>query len=362
MITQAARLYDEQDVGELIGDSDTIIMLRDVIHQLSSVTEPVLITGEHGTGKEVIARTLHLKSHRSQEPFITVNMASLPHELIGRELFGDVNDLFSKRPHEKKGLFQEIKKGTLFLDEIAEIPLEYQQSLLQILKESEMSSPHSRHDHHFQGRLIVATHKDLSREVAEGRFLEDLFYHLQVLPLHLPPLRDRPKDILPILYVWFDRITQHSLSLSSEAIHILHAHMWPGNVRELVNLTRRIGIFYPKGGDVDARFISRMLKRNPFSASSSSQTLSTQRDQDTAQQSLHSKETDHTQDPLGEDVSLEFIERLHIKRLMSRYTNISHIARILQINRRTLQRKLKAWGMENKEELKSEPKNQLKVR
>ncbi|MCA9525053.1 MAG: sigma-54-dependent Fis family transcriptional regulator, partial [Myxococcales bacterium] len=218
--------------------------------------------GETGTGKEVAARTLHHGSRRTDAPFLAVNMACLPGELVESELFGHVRGAFTGADRGKPGLFAEVGNGTLFLDEVGELPLAHQAKLLRVLETRTFRAVGDTREQTFRGRLVAATHRDLRREVLEGRFREDLFYRLQVLPLELPPLRHRREDILPIVQHWLGRVASQALAVSPEAEALLLAHEWPGNVREVVNLARRVALF-AEGGQVTAELVRRMLAANP---------------------------------------------------------------------------------------------------
>lgn len=357
LIRQAALERAETATPTIIGESDATRDLRALVHQLADVDEPVLLTGETGTGKEVIARALHSQGSRATEPFVAVNMACLPRELIESELFGHVKGAFTGAHADKIGLFGEARRGVLFLDEVAELPLEYQAKLLRVIELGEFRPVGGLKPSQFEGRLITATHKELYLEVQAGRFREDLYYRLQVIPLHIPPLRQRPADIEPIFSAWAARLRVEALELSPSAQQALSAHSWPGNVRELVNLLRRLSIFYPKGGEVSAEVIERLLRHTPFNhqhnveGAPSARPFTARQLQEVrslAQASCSRKAVErltHTEAEVGQDVSLERLERAHIERLFKKYTNVTQVAKILEINRRTLQRKLKMWGL-----------------
>ena len=317
----------------LVGRSPATAALRDLLMRLADAEEPVLLTGETGTGKEVAARTLHHSSRRVDAPFLAVNMACLPGELVESELFGHVRGAFTGADRVKQGLFAEVGIGTLFLDEVAELPLAHQAKLLRVLETRSFRAVGDTREQIFRGRLVAATHRDLRREVAEGRFREDLFYRLQVLPLELPPLRHRRDDILPIVHHWLGRVGAGALELTEAASEVLMAHAWPGNVREVVNMARRVALF-AEGGVIDAPLVERMLAANPF---------------------IQAPRPVVEPEPVGlgssdggdvEEISLEQLEKRHITGLLAHHKNVTHVARILDINRRTLQRKLKAWGIE----------------
>ena len=324
VLGQAAR--PTTGAAELVGVSAATERLRSVLDRLADADEPVLFTGETGTGKEVAARYLHLRSRRARAPFVPVNMACLPGDLVESELFGHVRGAFTGASGDKRGLFEETGEGTLFLDEVAELPIEHQAKLLRVLETRMFRAVGATRERPFAGRLVAATHRDLRAEVEAGRFREDLFYRLQVLPLQLPPLRARRPDILAIFGHWLERVGAGDLRLDPAARALLVEHEWPGNAREIVNLARRVALF-AEDGCIDDPLVRRMLAANPFGGSAT-----------------YGPPVPH-QDPV-EEVSLETIERRHIERLMTRHRNVTRVARILEINRRTLQRKLKAWDLD----------------
>ena len=375
LIRRAAREREEGPAPSMIGESEATRDLRAFVEQLAEVDEPVLLTGETGTGKEVVARALHSQGSRASEPFIAVNMACLPRDLIESELFGHVKGAFTGAHTDRAGLFGEAKRGVLFLDEVAELPLEHQAKLLRVIELGEFRAVGGGKQRRFEGRLVTATHKNLHEEVQAGRFREDLYYRLQVIPLHIPPLRHRVEDIEPIFKTWAGRLKVEHLLLSREARQVLLAHEWPGNVRELVNLLRRLSIFYPHGGEVSGEVIERLLRHTPFHSARSRgdvdhsepftarqlqevRSLAQNAVKGTIKGGLKTAESEeaeavraHTEAEVGQDISLERLERAHIERLFHKYTNVTQVAKILEINRRTLQRKLKMWGLNSGDEM-----------
>ncbi len=324
VLTQAAR--PDAAPARLVGDSPATERLRAILDRLADAEEPVLLTGETGTGKEVAARYLHQRSRRSEEPFVAVNMACLPRDLVESELFGHARGAFTGANRDKSGLFDEAGEGTLFLDEVAELPIEHQAKLLRVIESRSFRRVGDVSERLFRGRLVAATHRDLRTEVDAGRFREDLFYRLQVLPLQIPPLRARRPDVLTIFHHWLGRVGASDLVVQSDARRALLEHDWPGNAREVVNLARRVALF-AEGGRVDVPLVQRMLAANPFGGGAA-------------------WSPPRLQAAPVEEVSLETVERRHIERLMARHRNVTHVARILEINRRTLQRKLKARGLD----------------
>lgn len=311
--------------GQLIGEAPSTRALRALIERLATSDEPVLLQGEAGTGKEVAASFLHRCSRRRQSPFVSMNMACLPRDGVEAQLFGGPG-LSSGAGMVGRGRLEEVGDGTLFLDEIAELPMEHQPKLLRAIETRSFRSLGDLSDRPFLGRLVVATQKDLAVEVRAGRFRQDLASRLQVLPLSLPPLRDRRDDVLPILRYWLRALSRRPLRLEADAETLLLKHAWPGNVRELVNLARRVALFQ-SDDVVSASLVRRMLAANPFCT-----------DADAA-------DSEGPAPPL-EEITLEHLERRHIERLLAHHRNVTRVSEILGINRRTLQRKLRAWGIE----------------
>jgi transcriptional regulator with PAS, ATPase and Fis domain len=195
----------------------------------------VLIQGESGTGKEVLALYIHRKSGRGQRPFLAVNCAALPPNLLESELFGHVKGAFTGADSDKKGLMVEADAGTLFLDEIGEMPLELQAKLLRVLQEKSVRPVGGLKSVPLEARIVTATNQDLRRMVSEGRFREDLYYRLAVFPLFLTPLRQRRQDILVLARHFLHRLDPNHPGFSPQAVRRMEAHPWPGNVRELEN-------------------------------------------------------------------------------------------------------------------------------
>jgi DNA-binding NtrC family response regulator len=210
---------------------------------LAKADASLLITGESGTGKEVLARHIHARSKRARGPFVALNCAALPETLLESELFGHEKGAFSGAVAARKGKFEQAEGGTLLLDEIGEMDPRLQAKLLRVIQEKEVDRLGGTAPVKVDVRLLAATHRDLAAEVANGRFREDLFFRLNVLALHIPPLRDRTADILPLAAHFAARYAQAnglpSRSLSPAAVAALLAHPWPGNVRELENCLHR---------------------------------------------------------------------------------------------------------------------------
>lgn len=221
-----------------------------LIKRVANTEATVLITGESGTGKEVGARAIHSLSSRAHLPFVPINCAAIPHELMESELFGHARGAFTGAHAARAGMFQLADGGTIFLDEVGEIPLTLQPKLLRVLQSGEVRPVGSDQTTAINVRVIAATNKDLSKELQAGTFREDLFYRLQVIPLHLPPLRSRRSDV-PLLIAHFleksNRKYGASARISEEASVYLWEYDWPGNVRELENVMERLVVLCENG-------------------------------------------------------------------------------------------------------------------
>ena len=233
----------EYSFENIVSKNEKMQKLFDVIRKVAQYKSTVLITGESGTGKELVARALHYNSDRSQNPFIPINCGAIPENLLESELFGHVKGAFTDAIRTKKGLFEEADGGTLFLDEIGELPGQLQVKLLRVLQDGEIRRIGESKSIKIDVRIVAATVKDLSKEVNEGHFREDLFYRLNVLPIHIPPLRERKEDI-PLLIRHF--INKHNQSMNKDitdidqkALETLMNYRWYGNVRELENTIER---------------------------------------------------------------------------------------------------------------------------
>ncbi|MBN1269116.1 MAG: sigma 54-interacting transcriptional regulator, partial [Kiritimatiellae bacterium] len=238
-----AELRDRFRPGNIIGNSHEMQIVYDQIAQVAKSPATVLITGETGTGKELVAHAIHYSSDRADKPFIKAHCAALPESIIESELFGHEKGAFTGATAERKGRFELADKGTLFLDEIGELPASIQIKLLRVLQEREFERVGGTKTIKVNVRLIVATNKDLPKLVADGRFREDLYYRLHVFPIFVPPLRSRKADIMLLSDFFLDRYAKQNgksiRRLSSGAIDMLMSYHWPGNVRELENCIER---------------------------------------------------------------------------------------------------------------------------
>ncbi len=238
---------DDEDNLPLIGRSQAMQEIYRVLARLVGTDLSVLITGESGTGKELVARALHDYGKRRNGPFIAINMAAIPRELIESELFGHEKGAFSGAANRNTGRFEQADGGTLFLDEIGDMPLEAQTRLLRVLQDGTFTTVGGRSAIRTNVRIVAATHRDLRQIVSQGLFREDLYYRLNVVPLRLPPLRQRTEDIPDLVRHFFSQGEEQGLSaksLDADAMARMKAHTWPGNVRELENLVRRLAALY----------------------------------------------------------------------------------------------------------------------
>lgn len=250
--------------SEITGISSGIVVLRDLVRQVAPTHSSVLITGENGTGKELVARSLHMLSRRSGQAFVQVNCAAIPEELIESELFGYEKGAFTGAAQMKMGRFDLAHKGTLFLDEIADMSLRTQAKILRILQERTFERVGGTSQIEVDARVIAATNKNLEEEIRRKTFREDLFYRLNVIPLSVPPLRERKEDI-PVLVKAFLREFGEEDGLprrdcSPEAVSVLTAYPWPGNVRELKNAVERL-VVLSKGPVIHEKEIPDRLRK-----------------------------------------------------------------------------------------------------
>ena len=244
----AAEPRDAEETLPLIGRSPAMQEVYRTIARLSTADLTVMINGESGTGKELVARALHDYGKRRSGPFVAINMAAIPRELIESELFGHERGAFTGATTRTQGRFEQANGGTLFLDEIGDMPPEAQTRLLRVLQEGEFTSVGGRQPIKANVRIIAATHRDLRNAIRQGQFREDLFYRLNVVPIRLPPLRERAEDIPLLARHFLERAHMDGLplkSLDQGAVDRLKQYSWPGNVRELENLMRRMAALCP---------------------------------------------------------------------------------------------------------------------
>ncbi|KAB2942793.1 MAG: nitrogen regulation protein NR(I) [Hyphomicrobium sp.] len=237
----------ESEELPLIGRSPAMQEIYRVLARLTQTDLTVMINGESGTGKELVARVLHDYGRRRQGPFVPINMAAIPRELVESELFGHEKGAFTGAQTRTQGRFEQAEGGTLFLDEIGDMPLDAQTRLLRVLQEGEYTTVGGRTPIKTNVRIIAATHRDLKSQIAQGLFREDLYYRLNVVPIRIPPLRERLEDVGDLVRHFLRQAAREGLgqkSIEAAAIDRLKAHPWPGNIRELENFVRRLAALY----------------------------------------------------------------------------------------------------------------------
>ncbi len=340
----------------LVGESPAIRQIYAVVEKVADTPSTVLITGESGTGKELVARALHDNSSRHSGPFIKINCAAIPKTLMESELFGYEKGAFTGAVGSKPGRFELAHGGTLFLDEIGEIPTEMQVKLLRVLQESEFERVGGIKTIKVDVRLLTATNRDLAAEIGTGSFREDLFYRLNVVPIHLPALRERRQDI-PLLVDHFiarfnERLKKQITGIEPEAVERLVAHNWPGNIRELENVVERT-ILFCEGPHIAVDDLPPEISGLPSSASSASLP------EITAPAAPAPAPAASAVPPVGEEVGslkeavraeTERVERELIQRALDETGgNVTQAARKLQISRKSLQTKMKELGLRDRE-------------
>ncbi len=245
---QPAKVEDFESIP-LVGRSPAMQEIYRVLARLMQTDLTVMISGESGTGKELVARALHDYGKRRTGPFVAINMAAIPRDLIESELFGHEKGAFTGANTRSSGRFEQAEGGTLFLDEIGDMPMEAQTRLLRVLQQGEYTTVGGRTPIKADVRIIAATNKDLRQLIQQGLFREDLFFRLNVVPLRLPPLRERTEDIPDLIRHFFAMVEREGLppkQIDQAALERLKRHRWPGNVRELENLARRLAALYPQ--------------------------------------------------------------------------------------------------------------------
>ena len=259
----AAEPRDAEERLPLIGRSAAMQEIYRSIARLTTTDLTVMVNGESGTGKELVARALHDYGRRRTGPFVAINMAAIPRELIESELFGHERGAFTGALNRATGRFEQAAGGTLFLDEIGDMPSEAQTRLLRVLQEGEFTTVGGRAPIRANVRIVAATHRDLRQAIRSGQFREDLFYRLNVVPIRLPPLRERLVDIPVLARHFLEKARESGLSaksLDASALERLRQHRWPGNVRELENLMRRLAALYPQETITDEVISAELLE------------------------------------------------------------------------------------------------------
>jgi len=317
---------------EIIGGSGAMLRLKDLIAQVAPTNGRVLIFGEHGTGKELVARQIHLLSQRADEPFVEVNCAAIPEELIESEMFGHTKGAFTGATEPQRGKFTLADRGTLFLDEVGDMSLKTQAKLLRALEEQRITPVGSGKTQDVDVRIITATNKDLEAEIQRGNFREDLFFRLNVVPFFIPPLRERAEDIPAMVRHFLEQYGsgygRAALEMSGEALAALERYRWPGNVRELRNIVERLVIMVSSDRIRLEDLPAAIRGGSPSSLASFG--------------------------PHGELLSLKEargrFERDYILRVLGRCEgNVSRAAESLGMERSTFYRKMKSFGVDPKD-------------
>ena len=322
------RLQETSDHSRIIGDSVPMRALRQQLGLMAATNGRVLIYGESGTGKELVANAIHVLSPRAQEAFVEVNCAAIPEDLIESELFGHRKGSFAGAQEDKIGKLQKADGGTLFLDEVGDMSLKTQAKVLRALEEQRFEPVGADESIKVDVRVVAATNKNLENEIERGNFREDLFYRLNVVPFHVPPLRERVEDI-PLLADHFlmeftTAYGRKAKELTPEAYGVLNEYPWPGNVRELRNLMERIVIMNPQIR-IDARHIPLNATRRPAHERAIDQFGSLQDVREAAEREYILKKLDETKG------------------------NVSRTAELLGLERSNLYRKMKSLGIGPKE-------------
>jgi two-component system nitrogen regulation response regulator NtrX len=245
---------------DIVGISDAMNNVRKAVIQAAASDARILITGENGTGKEVVAKSIHARSSRAERPFIGVNCAAIPETLIESELFGHERGAFTDAMSSRKGRFEIACGGTLFLDEIGDMSLPAQAKVLRVIQEQKMERLGGEKTIETDVRIVAATNTDLEKACTQGRFRQDLFFRLNVIPIHIPPLRERPDDIPLLLCHFLKEMEIENLKLEDDALALLSSHDWPGNVRELKNLAERIAVMHT-GNSIGGKELSELLNK-----------------------------------------------------------------------------------------------------
>ncbi len=326
---------------EIVGNSPEIVKLKEQIKIVAPTNGWVLINGENGTGKELVARGIHRLSLRGEKPFVEVNCAAIPEELIESELFGHEKGSFTGALTKKRGKFDLAHEGTLFLDEIADMSLKTQAKILRILQEQKFERVGGTEMIYVDVRVIAATNRDLMEEIQKGKFREDLYYRLNVIPIPVPSLRERKTDIALLVDYFISAFclenNKEIKKISPEAMDLLTTYAWPGNVRELKNIVERM-VIMTRGPVIDASDVPGPVRDQPRAP----------------------LEFSFFDFGLLRDARREFEKRFILKKLMENEENISKTAEVIGIERSNLHRKIKSYGIELKKELPLNPPDRMK--
>ncbi len=316
---------------ELVGQSRAIKELKEVIKIVAPTNAWILIMGENGTGKELVARSIHLQSRRVRRPLIEVNCAAIPEELIESELFGHEKGAFTGATAKKRGKFELAHEGTIFLDEVGDMSAKAQAKILRILQEKKFERVGGAKILETDVRVLAASNKDLEKEMEEGRFRQDLYYRLHVIPLTILPLRERKEDIPPLIEHFTREFSMKEgiapKVMTDEAVTLMMEHNWPGNVRELKNIIERLVIMVPSEV-IDAKDIPPLVKEDGGANDN---------------HALFSHQSYRA-------ARLEFERQFITKKLEENEWNVSKTADSIGLERSNLHRKIKVHGLEGKKE------------
>jgi transcriptional regulator with GAF, ATPase, and Fis domain len=311
--------------------------LMKLVGRVAPTDLPMLITGESGTGKEMVARAIHRRSHRSEQPFIAVNCGAIPAELIESELFGHVRGSFTGAERDRRGLWEEADGGTVFLDEITETTPAFQVKLLRALQEGEIRRVGSNQTQSVDVRVIAASNRDVDREVGQGRFRRDLLYRLNAVTINLPPLRERPEDILPLAKRFAERVRPSDdtpIVFSRAALQLLERYSWPGNIRELENAVVRAAALCDQ--TIRPEDLPERVRQGEAAVSENVERAATTTTTTTAAASSQEEQW----------LLLEEVEKRYVTRVLEHTNgNKQAAARLLGIDRKTIERMVKRYNI-----------------
>ena len=344
-----------EDKLPMIGTSS---VMQDVYKKIAKITKTnfsVFINGESGTGKELVAKTIHNFSNRADKPFIAINMASLPENLIESELFGYEKGAFTGAEKKTSGFFEKSSSGTLFLDEIGDMPYDIQSRLLRVLQFGEFTRVGGREVIKTDVRIISATNKNIHYSIEKGMFRQDLFYRLNVINIFLPPLRERENDIISLGRHYLNLYSDGKKQFDSSAVNFLKSHRWPGNVRELENLLKRVSVL-TSDTIISSAILQDYIDYNKFEASENKETPNNKNEKENLRSYLETflknffDSLDNNNQKIGlHDKFMDEFERpLILKALEFCSGNQIKTSKILGINRNTLRSKLKKLNISSK--------------
>lgn len=335
------------DSEGLVGESVAMDQVRQLIRQVARFDTNVLVLGESGTGKELVARAIHDRSDRADKPFVPVNCGAIPSELLESELFGHEKGAFTGAISRRRGRFELAEGGTLFLDEIGDMPVAMQVKLLRVLQERSFERVGGTETLRSNVRVVAATHRDVEQRIAEGEFREDLFYRLNVFPIHIPPLRERVED-LPDLVEHFAALNESrgtgEVSFTDGALASLASHAWPGNVRELVNLVERMAIL-SSGRKVQARDLPARYRVDCDELTSAAPEADRSAPQVPFEERVLPQLPENGLDLRQYLANIE--SALISQALAATAGTVAHAADVLSLRRTTLVEKMKKYGLES---------------